>query len=493
MNRQKSDIFSLEKPSTPVRSDDDLISTGGSRYAKINRLRGTSSSVFPIGCMGTLQAPIEDPPVISSKGDNDENLEDEIVSSRSETSSGDMPEKELKPKRNPLTGEGMESSDMPKSDFHTTNPRCKMQDAVSTQNLLKKNIETAQANGSCKNEISYRDSISKANEEKLIADVEQHITSVLATRNDFKDLEEAEQIAASGLLKLVKIVSDRTAVGTQILLKMARQKNSKKTPAVTMSNAIRDVLNGVLSVKAAATKYDIPRTILRRDDDFLAASVTDVQTDESPINICKERTQVINDKIQDDQSQREQELFMPSTSALVQCRTPENKFIFPTVLKPIGSSNNRRERKKKKTEILTSTPVLNRLEEEQKLQKMRKSSVQKQATVKRNIVTSPKKQINCKANDISFSDSDVDVKLTDSDDVDWFSESNIEEELAIDDFAAIDVNSFILVKFPTKKTVKYYIGCVLEVLKHSNEFNVKYLRRHGNSFTYPNVPDTGAN
>lgn len=37
-----------------------------------------------------------------------------------------------------------------------------------------------------------------------------------------------------------------------------------RTPVETMRNAVRDVMNSGLSVKAAAVKHNIPRTTLRR-------------------------------------------------------------------------------------------------------------------------------------------------------------------------------------------------------------------------------------
>lgn len=56
--------------------------------------------------------------------------------------------------------------------------------------------------------------------------------------------------------------------------------------------------------------------------------------------------------------------------------------------------------------------------------------------------------------------------------------------------ANIAVDSFILVKFATKKIVKYYVGRVTEVLRDFNKFNLTFLRCHGSNFIYPNVPDT---
>lgn len=57
---------------------------------------------------------------------------------------------------------------------------------------------------------------------------------------------------------------------------------------------------------------------------------------------------------------------------------PKKQFISPTVLQPfptvVSEPGKRRQRKKKKkTEIITSTPILQRLEEKEKLKVARKS------------------------------------------------------------------------------------------------------------------------
>ncbi|CAH0563127.1 unnamed protein product [Brassicogethes aeneus] len=77
--------------------------------------------------------------------------------------------------------------------------------------------------------------------------------------------------------------------------------------------------------------------------------------------------------------------------------------------------------------------------------------------------------------------------VIDSDDVDVFSEtdksSDEERELQI-----INVKSFVLVQFNTKKTSKYYVAKVTETLDY-DEYIVTFLRRHGQSFSYPQIPD----
>lgn len=228
------------------------------------------------------------------------------------------------------------------------------------------------------------------------------------------------------------------------------------------------------------------------DEDFMAASVTDLQE-------ADHASQKNNNKVPND-SDEQMALNTPSTSsATLQNTTPEKHFVSPTALKPFPTAilnpNKKRQRKKKKTEILTNTPVIERLEEEEKMKEARKSSLHKQPGVKRKIANplmcAPKtdrKQAKSKEWEESTSDSAPDIEMSDYDDEDLLSEQEKECKITGKD-AAIAINSYILVKFVTKKTIKYYVGRVTEIMKNTNEVNVTFLRRHGNNFTYPDVSD----
>lgn len=122
--RQISDIFpAAEKPGSQY-VDQPLFSVGGTPSARRNRLRQSSTNVFPSGTMGTIDDYVEKEP---------ENMEmqkpemhfpelppQEVVVPRiyldEHDDNVDLPPitKLNTPKRNPLTGEGMVSSDMPR-------------------------------------------------------------------------------------------------------------------------------------------------------------------------------------------------------------------------------------------------------------------------------------------------------------------------------------------------------------------------------------------
>ncbi|KAF5270705.1 hypothetical protein FQA39_LY01443 [Lamprigera yunnana] len=208
------------------------------------------------------------------------------------------------------------------------------------------------------------------------------------------------------------------------------------------------------------------------DDDFLAASVTDVTTNAGP-----------------------------TQDVVVQ-----DAFVSPQILKPfptvaIFAPAKIKERKKKTTEILTERPVMKRLELECQMKAARKSGSKQHPAVKRkicddqlHIVSSAEtiihKQKTIKTDDTSTTDEESDLQLTDSDDIDYASDLDSPNDRVTCDLDRIKVDSFVLVRFPTKKTIRYYVGCLTDVLKE-NEFNITFLRRHGQNFTYSDVPDTG--
>lgn len=86
------------------------------------------------------------------------------------------------------------------------------------------------------------------------------------------------------------------------------------------------------------------------------------------------------------------------------------------------------------------------------------------------------------------SDSDTNVVLADSDDdVSYFELEQLDPVIL--DIADVVENSFVLVKFATKKTLKYYIGQVVEIHSGQFEVTVNFLRKQGNNFIFPTIED----
>ncbi|KAL3281500.1 hypothetical protein HHI36_004707 [Cryptolaemus montrouzieri] len=133
------------------------------------------------------------------------------------------------------------------------------------------------------------------------------------------------------------------------------------------------------------------------------------------------------------------------------------------------------------------------LEEEEKLKEARKSSLN--SSVKRQLDDTLKLcKIQKKNKKLSESSSSADnniEQLTDSDDINIFPESEDENDFLMNDLSTITTDSFVLVKFPTIKTIKYYIGRITHKIS-SEEFNITFLRRHGSNFVFPDVPEISA-
>lgn len=62
--------------------------------------------------------------------------------------------------------------------------------------------------------------------------------------------------------------------------------------------------------------------------------------------------------------------------------------------------------------------------------------------------------------------------------------------MELTDDQVIEIDNFVMVQFPTKSTVVYYIGRILEEIGHQ-EFKIKFLRKkfNKNKFYYPEVDD----
>lgn len=229
------------------------------------------------------------------------------------------------------------------------------------------------------------------------------------------------------------------------------------------------------------------------DHDFITSSVSD-----RPNPSENEATNVEKLAVEDEPG--------PSTMYREQ-RTPEKQSIerqgqsltnlplkTPEELRPFPKSLPRKvkttKRKQVKAKILTHTPNMQEIKEDYKKRKVKIDNKK----VKKNVFEKEIKKLPNKKKRIeptkSDSDSDSVVSSRSSDITDI--EDQIREELEDVSFAqgCIEINDFILVKFPTKKSIKYYIAKVLEI--HSDEYFVSFLRRKspGYFFVFPDVPDT---
>lgn len=180
---------------------------------------------------------------------------------------------------------------------------------------------------------------------------------------------------------------------------------------------------------------------------------------------------------------------MPSASKL----TPEAARPYPRVViqKKKGAGN-----RKGQSRIYTDTPEKDRLEEieavKENRKKKRQEMILKKAT--RNIFANkkPNKAKKFKQRAISdSSDSEISVKLVSDDDIsEEFSDEGMGNQFLLTDEVIITTDDFLLVKFPTKSNVKFYVGKVVNVL-NQQEFEVSFLRCTGASrkFSYPIVSD----
>ncbi|KAL3277304.1 hypothetical protein HHI36_012655, partial [Cryptolaemus montrouzieri] len=145
--------------------------------------------------------------------------------------------------------------------------------------------------------------------------------------------------------------------------------------------------------------------------------------------------------------------------------------------------------KRKKSEILANTPVLENLEEA-KLKEARKSSLNRNSSVKRQLDDTLKPcKIQKKKKKLSESSSSADdniEQLTDSYDINIFPELEDENDFLMNDLSTITTDSFVSVRFPTKKTIKYYIGRIIHKIS-SEEFNITFLRCQGRNSVFPDV------
>lgn len=244
-----------------------------------------------------------------------------------------------------------------------------------------------------------------------------------------------------------------------------------------------------------------------QDCDFSSAEVTDIPMDHhvtgedspplpSTSKISGLDDSLVNNCCQTNVSNTDATL-VPNTS--IQTRifcgqsTLEKQTVFPETILPYPKATKEpvkmfNKRKRKTTTILTATPEITRLEEEEKLKKIKLKPKMKavKKDISKEMAGGYKKT---KKRDLSeSSDSDANVVLADSDDdVSYF---EVEQpDPVILNIADVAEDSFVLVKFATKKTLKYYVGKVVEIHTGQFEVTVNFLRKHGNNYIFPTVED----
>lgn len=170
-----------------------------------------------------------------------------------------------------------------------------------------------------------------------------------------------------------------------------------------------------------------------------------------------------------------------NTSITSSLKLEKNQIISPAIIRPVPTMKtipkSTKGREKRKSTIYTDSPEYKKILERN--QKKREKEAKKKG-VKRDVFN--KKRKLPESSDESDADSLFSLR----------SETSLDNNsiLELTDDQKIEIGNFVLVQFPTKTTIVYYIGKVLEEVG-LNEFKVKFLRRkfNKNRFFYPEVDD----
>ncbi|XP_046972441.1 uncharacterized protein LOC124539186 [Vanessa cardui] len=182
--------------------------------------------------------------------------------------------------------------------------------------------------------------------------------------------------------------------------------------------------------------------------------------------------------------------------------TPEAIRPYPTVVR---SNKTNKGRRPGKSRIYTDTPEKKAIEDKHNEKEMKKLEQERRARAREmkrslvgfNLKTKNKKVKNTKSqesdsdgSDISFQESSTSVIDEDENEHENFEINN--SQLTVDVIPEnIKDGSFVLVKFPKKKSIIYYVG---KVVSHysKTEFKISYLRKkpgYSWTFVFPNVED----
>lgn len=155
--------------------------------------------------------------------------------------------------------------------------------------------------------------------------------------------------------------------------------------------------------------------------------------------------------------------------------TPKNNIVTPESIRPHLKAGTRKlthKRKKVTSMILTDTPVI----EEKKKKEAEK--------IAKGIKKTQKVKVKAITKKLFADSSDSDVSIEDLCD----DSSDISDEFGTEADYDINMNDFVLVKYPLKKRIKYYVGQVDKI--DTAEYVVNYLKKAANDkFMFPEKRD----
>ncbi|XP_050509590.1 uncharacterized protein LOC126886642 [Diabrotica virgifera virgifera] len=223
-----------------------------------------------------------------------------------------------------------------------------------------------------------------------------------------------------------------------------------------------------------------------KDSDFLSEEPKeDYLNKDCSIDEITPQTSTISEEVLDISNTKTPKLksFEPlASTSSISSLLEKKQTISPAIIRPIPTMKtvpkSTKGREKSKSTIYTDSPEYKKILE--KNQKKRENEAKKKG-VKRDVFKNKKREL---------------PESSDESDVDSLFSLRFESSLGLNsipeltDDQQIEVGNFVLVQFPTKTTIVYYIGEVLKEVAFK-EFKIKFLRRkfNQNRFYYPKVDD----
>ena len=155
----------------------------------------------------------------------------------------------------------------------------------------------------------------------------------------------------------------------------------------------------------------------------------------------------------------------------------------PEILRPFRKASPRKSqnhRKRGKSSILTETPLkIN--EETSKIKIASPKNVNLKNKIKKRILYSS-------SDSVSDVPNEVVLESEEEPGIDEIDDDSSEPPLLIDQ-DVLKKNDMVLVKFTRRNQNEFYIGKIITV-HDSQDFDITFLKRKNNRFTYPDIPDT---
>jgi len=238
-----------------------------------------------------------------------------------------------------------------------------------------------------------------------------------------------------------------------------------------------------------------------KEDEFLSSFVTDRQPPQDAEALIPETAQATVGPIQETPQETEHPIQETPQEPVDTQKTPPRSHISPEEIRPYPKAAPRkptsRGRKKVQSMVLTDTPNKERLQTEIMQRKQKSGKTGKSKLPERKKIQTAKAVDDISSSSSSDEEEELARAISSDSDMDYELEDtlrNKEDDETEPRKENLKKDKYVLVKYATKKSVRHFVGLIIDQVSEENTVEVKFLvrqptRQNVSSFVFPENDD----